>query len=420
MLALLRLIFESFVMALSQLSGNKLRSILSLLGITIGIFCIIAVLASIDSLEKTIVDGFSEMGSDVVYIDKFTWGEDPEDNYWKWQKRPDPSLKDYMAVKNRSKLIQSTAYSIYVDAKTIKYRSNSIRGGVLMMTTTEHKDVNDMDIEKGRYWTEMEYNSGQDVVILGSKIADDLFLEEDPIGKKIKCYGRPFKVIGVLPNDGNDFVSFTPNDEAVWIGINSAKKFFAINDAMDRFQGGKILSAKKISGADMVNVKDELAGILRSVRRLRPTEENDFAVNDISMFEEILGSIFGTFNIAAWMIGGFSLIVGMISVANIMFVSVKERTSMIGVKKALGAKSYMVLTEFLIEAILLCVFGGFIGLFFVYAMMKGVNQVMPFEMFLSSGNAFIGVSISIFVGVVAGIVPALIASNLDPVEAMRK
>ena len=360
------------------------------------------------------------MGSDIVYVDKFSWGEDPEENYWKWQKRPDPSLKDYEAVRRKSDLALNVAYSIYTDAKTLKYKSNSITGSVLMMTTPEHKDVNNLVIDKGRYWTEMEYNTGQDVVIIGANIAKDLFIFEDPIGKELKLYGRPFKIIGVLEDEGESFVSFTPNNEAVWIGINTAKKFFPINDEMNRFQAGKILAVKKKTTAEMEDVKDELAGILRAVRQIRPLEENDFAVNDISMFDEILDGIFGAFNIAAWLIGGFSLLVGMISVANIMFVSVKERTSIIGVKKSIGAKNYMVLTEFLIEAIILCCVGGAMGLLFVYALMKGANSVMPFELFLSVKNAVFGVSISIFVGILSGIIPAILASNLDPVEAMRK
>jgi len=288
------------------------------------------------------------------------------------------------------------------------------------MTTNEHRDVNNIVIEKGRYWTDMEYNTAQDVVVLGASIAKDLFLQEEPIGKDIKIYGRPFKVIGVLKDEGESFISFTPNNELVWIGINSAKKFFAINDRMNRFEAGKILALKKKPSAEIEDVKDELAGILRAVRQIKPIEENNFAVNDISMFDEILDGVFGAFNIAAWLIGGFSLIVGMISVANIMFVSVKERTNIIGVKKSIGAKNYMVLTEFLIEAVILCCLGGLMGLIFVYLLMKGANAVMPFEMFLSARNAIVGVGISVFVGVLSGIIPAIMASNLDPVEAMRK
>jgi putative ABC transport system permease protein len=416
----IRLVFESLRMASGQLWGSKLRSFLSLLGITIGIFCIIAVLSAIDSLEYTIKSGFSEMGSDIVYIDKFSWAEDPGDNYWKWQKRPDPSLKDYNAVKRKSKLAQGVAFSVYTDAKTLKYKSNSVSGGVLMMTTNEHKEVSDLTIGKGRYWTQMEYNTGQDVVILGATIAKDLFDQEEPVGKEIKCYGRPYRVIGVLPDEGESFVSFTPNDEAVWMGLNTAKKFFAINESMNRFQAGKLLAVKKKPTATMENMKDELAGILRSTRRLKPTEENDFAVNDISLVSEVLDGVFGAFNIAAWLIGGFSLIVGMISVANIMFVSVKERTNIIGIKKSIGAKNYMVLTEFLIEAVILCFIGGAMGLLMVFMMMKGVTTMLPFEMFLSLKNMVLGVSISIFVGIVAGIIPAILASAMDPVEAMRK
>ena len=419
MAVFVRLIFESLKMASSQLWGNKLRSFLSLLGITIGIFCIIGVLSAIDSLEYTIKSGFSEMGSDIVYIDKFSWAEDPEDNFWKWQKRPDPSLKDYNAVKRRSNLAQAVAFSLYVDAKTLKHKSNSVEGGVLMITTNEHREVNEMKIEKGRYWNELEYNSGQDVVILGSTIAKNLFEDRDPIGKEIKCYGRPFRVIGVLLDEGDSFVSFTPNDQAVWMGINTGRKFISINEQMNRFEGGKILAVKMKETAQMEDLKDELAGILRGVRQLRPKEENDFAVNDISLFTEILDNIFKIFNKAGIGVGIFALLVGMISVANIMFVSVKERTNLIGIKKAIGAKRYMVLCEFLIEAIILCCIGGAMGLLFVWSLMKGLTTVIPFEMFLSTRNVVLGVSISIIVGIISGFIPAFLAARMDPVEAMR-
>ena len=415
-----RLISESLKMAVSQLWGNKLRSFLSLLGITIGIFCIIAVLSAIESLEYSIKSGFAEMGSDIIYIDKFTWSEDPEENYWKWQKRPDPSLKDYESIKRKSKLVEKCAYSIYVDAKTIKYKSSSVTGGVLMMTTNEHQQVNEMNVDQGRYWNELEYNTGKDVVILGAGISEEIFKTADPIGKEVKVYGRPFRVIGVLKDEGDSFVSFTPNDQAVWIGLNSARKFFSINERMDRLKGGKVLSAKILPDTDIEDAKDELAGILRSSRMLKPTEENDFAVNDISMFNEILDTIFSAFNIAGFAVGIFALIVGMISVANIMFVSVKERTNLIGIKKAIGAKRYMVLSEFLIEAIVLCCIGGAVGLLFVFSLFKGVSSIIPFEMFLSAKNMIMGVSISVIVGIISGFIPAMQAAKMDPVEAMRK
>lgn len=416
----LRLIMESFRMASAQLWGSKLRSFLSLLGITIGIFCIIAVLSAIDSLEYTIKSGFSEMGSDVLYVDKFSWAEDPDENYWKWQKRPSPNLKDYNAILRKSNLAETAAYSIYTDAKTLKYKSNSVQGAMLMMTTDEHSKVNEMKIEKGRYWSVLEYETGQNVVVLGATIANDLFGLEEPVGKTIKCYGQPFKVIGVLLDEGESFVNFTPTDQAVWMGLNAGRKFFSINDEMNRFNGAKILTVKMKEGGDMESLKDEIAGILRGVRHLKPAEDNNFAVNDLSIVTEVLDGVFSAFNIAGFIIGIFALIVGMISVANIMFVSVKERTNLIGIKKAIGAKKYMVLSEFLIEAIILCCIGGAMGLLMVFGLMKGLSVISPFEMFLSARNMIFGVSISVMVGIISGFIPALLAARMDPVEAMRK
>lgn len=415
-----RIFTESVRMAWSQLMGNKLRSFLSLLGITIGIFCIIAVLSAVDSLEKSIRDGFSELGSDVIYVDREPWTEDPQDNYWKYLRRPEPGIRDYEAITNKSKLADGAAYAFFTGGSTIKFGSSSVQGIFYMGTTYEYQELQDVEIAEGRYFSEMEYRNASNVIVIGHKIKEELFGQQSAVGKEVKLLGQKFNVIGVLKEEGDDPFNFINFDDVVWSGLNNTRKFYNFNDFTKGFNYQKLLLVKAKEGVELDDLKDELTGIIRSVRRLKPFEEENFALNELSMFEEILSGFFGALNIAGFTIGIFALLVGMISVANIMFVSVKERTGMIGVKKALGAKRYFILSEFLVEAIFLCILGGIMGLFMVWGLMSLISMFIPFDLTLSMRNIIIGVVVSVVVGIIAGVIPALQASKLDPVEAIRQ
>ncbi|MFT6809780.1 MAG: putative ABC transport system permease protein [Saprospiraceae bacterium] len=416
---LLKILRESFRMAAGQLWGNKLRSFLSLLGISIGIFCIIAVMSAVDSLEKTILDGFSEFGSDVVYIDKQPWTEDPGDNYWKYLKRPEPSLADYESIKKRSKLTDIVSYCYFTGAGSVKHKENSVDGAFVMGSTPEYIDLQGMELQEGRFFTSYEFQNATNVVIIGDVIKKEIFGDKEAVGKEIKMLGQKWQVIGILKEEGENPFNFLNFDEVIWMGLNSARKFFIIGRPRGNTPGGQLLAAKVKEGHTLAELKDELTGIIRGNRRIRPFESENFALNEVSMLADVIGEVFGAINIAGFIIGIFALIVGMISVANIMFVSVKERTGMIGVKKALGAKRAFILLEFLIEAIFLCLVGGAMGLFFVFALLKIVSALIPFEMAMSMNNVIIGVSVSVVVGVLAGVIPAAQASKLDPVDAMR-
>lgn len=419
-MVILKILFESILMALSQLLSNKLRTFLSLLGITIGIFCIIAVLSAVDSLEKSIRDGFSELGSDVIYVDREPWTEDPERNYWKYLRRPEPGIRDYEAITKRSDLADGAAYAFFVGGNTVKHESSSIEGAFYMGTTYEYQRLQNVEIEEGRYFSAIEYRSAANVVIIGKKVKDELFGEKAAVGKSIKMLGQKFKVIGVLKEEGDDPFNFINFDDVIWTGLNTTRKFYSFDDFTKGFNYQKLLLVKAKEGVELDDLKDELTGIIRGVRRLKPLEEENFALNELSMFEEVLSGFFGALNIAGFTIGIFALLVGMISVANIMFVSVKERTGIIGVKKALGAKKIFILLEFLMESIFLCILGGLMGLAMVYGLMKLISMFIPFELWLSMKNVIIGVTVSVLVGVIAGTIPALQAGKLDPVVAMRQ
>ncbi len=413
----LKIFTESIKQAFSALATNKLRTILSLLGILIGIFSIIAVMSAVDSLEENIKSGFKELGSDVVYIDKMPWTEDPNQNYWKYAKRPDPTFKDYNAINERSKLAEFATFVIFNGGKTIFYENNSVSDAFIMGSTYEYIRLGSANIEKGRYFTQMEYDRGTNVMVLGAEVANSLFENKEAIGQYVKFMGQKFRVIGTLEAEGDNMFNFINFDEVIWITYNNAKRYINVSDPT---KVGELLSIKALPGVEMDDIKGELTGILRAQRRLRPIQDNDFAVNELSMLENVIGPIFSMLNIVGGIIAFFALIVGMFSVANIMFVSVKERTNIIGIKKALGASKGIIVSEFLIESTILCTLGGLIGIGFVGLVMRVLNAYTPLSFSLSWGNIFIGVIASVIVGIISGIIPAIQASNLDPVEAIRQ
>jgi len=417
MLLLIKVIIESIRQAFSSLVGNKLRSFLSLVGITIGIFCIISVKTAVDSLQNNVREGLSELGSEMIYVEKFPWDQDWENEYFKYLRRPDPGLSDYEVIKEKSKLADKVAFSIFDGGKTIKYKSSSVSGVTIKGSTYEFQDVQNLDIEKGRHFTLAEYNSGANKVIIGSMVADELFENINPIGKQVTLFGQNYNVIGVLKKEGESMFNFMNFDDCLWISLTNARRFMNIKDGINI---GESLVVKNKSGVSTDELKGELTGILRSHRRLRPKDKDNFSLMEMSSLDQVLEGFFKTLNVAGFVIGGFALIVGMFSVANIMFVSVKERTNIIGIKKALGAQKLIILLEFLVEAVVLCLLGGIVGLLLSYGVIQLISSGLDFKMELTSNNALAGIAVSIFVGIASGIIPAFLASRLDPVVAIRQ
>ena len=416
MITLLKVIKESFLQAWQSLFANKLRSFLSLLGISIGIFCIIGVLSAVDSLEDNVRSSFDKLGNDVVYIDRFSWAEDPGANYWKWMKRPSPSFKDFQAIKTRVKTADYTSFYTVVGIRTAKYRSNSVEGGFLVGVTEDSGVLFGFEYAKGRYFSRSELNSGAPKIILGHTLAEELFGSIEPLGKKIKIGGRNLEVIGVLEKSGESLVGIMNFDEGAIITYELAKKYANLREGS---RLSSAISVKARTGVNLVNMKDEIRGVLRARRKLKPVEEDDFALNELSLLSNLLDKIFGVLNSAGQLIGGFALIVGMFSVANIMFVSVKERTNLIGIKKALGAKHYIILLEFLIESVILCIIGGLFGMALIWLVLTGVSEAINFELYIDIGNIFLGLMVSVITGIIAGVIPAVQAARMDPVVAMR-
>lgn len=413
-----RVFLDSVRQAIQQLQANRSRTFLSLLGVTIGIFCIISVFSAVDSLERDIRTSFKKLGDDVIYISKMPWLEDPNRNFWKYMRRPNPSFEDYLSLRKKMTNAELVSYSVFVGAKTIKYGSSAVNGAIIVATTQDYAEMFGMEFQKGRFFSEFEHQTGSDRVVIGHSVAENLFGKIDPIGRTVRLMGRKAQVVGVIESTGEALFNPIRFDWAVIVSYNMGKKL--ANLKSDRFFG-TTLNVKAKKGIEMDQLRDEVTVALRSRRKQRPKEENNFSLNELSLLSGILDQFFGVLNGIGIVIGGFALLVGAFSVANIMFVSVKERTSQIGVKKALGAKPNIILLEFLIESIILCIIGGLMGIIIVFGLMQLLTSQMDnFNFVLSAENIIYGIFISTIIGVLSGIIPAYFAARLDPVIAIRK
>ncbi len=408
---LIKLIIESFLFAINALRVNKVRTILSLLGITIGIFSIISVFTVFDSLQNTIKSEINSLGSNVLFIQKWPWAMGKDYPWWKYYQRPEPKIQELKEVLKRSNTLQDGAFMFSVQ-RNVYYRNKSMERITVVAVSHDYYKVMPFDLQQGHYFTQTESKAGRSVVILGADIATNLFPNEDPFGKKIKLFGRKLLVIGVIKKKGNDIFG-NSSDDWVLIPANYARNvidFRNINSTI-------IVRAKpNISNNEM---KDELTGIMRSIRKLKPKAEDNFAINETDIISKSFDKLFAIIAIVGWIIGGFSLLVGGFGIANIMFVSVKERTNQIGIQKALGAKNYFVLLQFLFEAVFLSLLGGIVGLLIVFLLSFIMTSVLGFDIILKTNNIVLGISVSALIGLISGFIPAWTASRLDPVEAMR-
>ncbi len=404
---------ESVLFAWHALVGNKLRSFLSLLGITIGIFAIILVFTIVDSLENNIRSSIQSLGNNVVYIQKWPWSFGSDYPWWKYMNRPLPQYEELEDLMKRSKTTEALAFRMGA-RKTVKFQSSNIENVIISGISHEYYKIKSFDLTDGRYFTHIETDAGYPVAIIGDKIAEGLFGNSDAVGKQIKIAGYKAQVIGVIKKEGESMLGGSM-DNQILIPFNFGRKFL---DTKSENADPFILAKAKpnISNDEMA---DELAGLLRSLRRLKPGADDSFALNEISLLSQGFDVLFDIIGTAGWIIGGFSILVGGFGIANIMFVSVRERTNIIGIQKSLGAKNHFILIQFLTESILLSLAGGLIGLLLIYFLTFGAKGAIDMEITLTATNVFLGLTISVLIGIISGFIPAYSASQLDPVEAIR-
>lgn len=408
----LKLFKESYLFALKAIAVNKVRTLLSLLGITIGIFSIISVFTVFDSLEKQIKDSIASLGSNVLFVQKWPWAFGGDYQWWEFMKRPEPTINDLLEIQRRSEATEAAAYMVGTYSK-VKYGNISVNASAIGVSH-DYPEVMTLDIVEGRFYTADESAGGRPLAIIGHEVATSLFGNTDPVGKKFKVFGRQVEVIGLLKKQGA--VSFDKStDNQVIVPVNFARSFIDLKG--DNIGASIAVKPKPLVSTD--ELRDELTGIMRSVRKLRPGINDNFAINQTSLLTQGFNQLFGVINMVGWIIGGFSLLVGGFGIANIMFVSVKERTAQIGIQKSMGAKDSFILQQFLFEAIMLSILGGLIGLIIIFIITKVISYVFDMPLILTTGNVVLGISVSAVIGLVSGFVPANNAAKLNPVEAMR-
>ncbi|MDX5422046.1 MAG: ABC transporter permease [Hymenobacteraceae bacterium] len=410
----LRLVAESFRFAWQALRSNLLRTILSLLGVTIGIFAIISVFTLVDSLERNVRDSMSFIGDKVIYVQKWPWSFGGNYPWWKYFQRPQPNLREFRMLERN--LTNDAGVAIFAEKgnNTFKQGSNSFSNAGLFGVSYEYNRVTEIPIEEGRYFIPQEVDAARNVVIIGNEMASNLFPFGNPLGQTIKVAGQKLVVIGVMEKQGESMFGLPNFDQMGIVPYGTFGKMFDVGpDGI----GSTIAVKGREDDPGLLELEYEIQGLMRNIRGLRPRDEDNFAMNRPEMATQAISGFFEVVGLAGWVIGGFAILVGGFGIANIMFVSVKERTNIIGIQKSLGAKNYFILFQFLFESVFLSLIGGGIGILLVFLLTLIPQDMMKIT--LSVGNIILGLGVSAVIGMLSGIIPAVMASNLDPVIAIR-
>ncbi|HDS06195.1 MAG TPA: ABC transporter permease [Bacteroides sp.] len=413
---ILRQIWESLRIALQAVNVNRLRALLSLLGITIGIFAIISIFTMVDSLEMNIRESVSSLGSDIIYVQKWPWAPEEGEEYawWKYMNRPLPSLAEYEFLRENSRLAKELCF-VAGAQRLIEYGNNTVEGAYIAGVSDGFQELKSFELQRGRYFSPLEASTGRNVTVIGHDVATELFRGANPVGKSIQVFGRKVVVIGVVEKEGTGMFEGMVLDDIAVVPLHFLRGFVDIRSDM----ASPEIWVQARSNVHVDELGFELRQLLRSYRRLKPVEEDSFALNQTSIINNQLDQLFSVIKIAGFFIGIFSIIVGGFGIANIMFVSVKERTHQIGIQKALGAKKYFILFQFLFESIMLSLAGGVIGLLIVFLGATAVNASSDFSIYLTMGNILTGLGISSLIGLVSGIFPAWQGARMDPVTAIN-
>lgn len=411
---ILEILFSSLSLTLQEFRSHKVRTMLSLSGVAFGIFCIIGVLAMVDSLQRAVQNDIKALGSNTVYIDKWEYGGGGDYPWWKYMKRPSPKMEEMLLLEQKVPSALNIAMNINTSDR-LEVADNVVTGVNYYGVTEDFSNIQKIEIEMGRYLQQSDYDYAANSIVMGYEIAENLFGKpEKAVGQLIVMKGgKRAVVVGLIKKQGKSILGGFEFDKSIIMPYNYLKTLIR-----EEYSSPVIMVQGKET-VPMAQLKDELAGAMRSIRKLKPSQDDDFSLNDIDSFAEFMDNIFKYVNQGGWAIAALSLIVGMFGVANIMFVTVRERTSQIGLKKAIGAKKHMILTEFLLESAFLCILGGLLGLAGVFILTLIAGAAAGFAITISPSILILAISICVIVGIMAGIIPASIAARMDPVVAIR-
>jgi putative ABC transport system permease protein len=400
---------EVLAIAIRAIRANKLRSILTTLGIIIGIVAVTTMSTAIIGLREAFLTSISSLGSDVLYVSKMPWMA--MGDWSSYRNRKDIRLEHYEKLKTMIKNYEAIAPTISTFGMNVKRGSKSVTSSVVYGSTEDFQRTSQIELEYGRFMNEMEVNAGRKICMIGQDIVNELFPVENPINQEIKINNIPFKIIGVMTKQGSGFLGSFSMDGMI---IMPLKTFEVVaGEARARLRIDiKVGDVDKLEDA-----KEEVIAAMRVIRKVPPGKEDDFAVNQQEAFKQMYDQTVGVIAYAGIVITALSLFVGAIGIMNIMFVSVTERTKEIGIRKAIGAKTWSILLQFLVEAALLCVLGGIIGLIISFPLSLIVNQFLPTS--LPWTVAAMAIFISAIVGIISGFLPAWKASRLNPVDSLR-
>jgi putative ABC transport system permease protein len=400
---------ESFMIALRAIRGNKIRSALTMLGIVIGVTSVVVMSTAIKGIDTSFQNGISALGTDVLYLDKWPWFSN--EDWWRIRNRRNITMEEYDKFKDMVKLPIATA-PVTNSRQTIKYGDKRVESVFLNGSTSDYLKTTNFTFDLGRFYSEIESKSARNVAVIGSEIFKNLFPRGDALDKSIKIGGVDFKIVGVLTEQGSFILGPFNPDQQVFVPIGTIFKNF-----QGHANGTITFNIRAASPAMIEDTKAEAEGVMRQIRGLQYSQENDFSINQQEGLMQNYNSVVGVIQIAGLFITGLSLFVGAIGIMNIMFVSVKERTKEIGLRKAIGAKRRTILGQFILESSTICLMGGIVGLLLAILLSMMIRQFIPTS--VQYGSVFLAIGISILTGVIAGFAPAYTAAKMDPVDALR-
>ncbi|HNR68435.1 MAG TPA: ABC transporter permease [bacterium] len=402
-------IWESMKMAFEALRSYKMRSTLTTLGIIIGVTTVITIVALIQGLNKAFTNQISSLGSDTLYIAKFPWMMEGN-SFWMYRNRRNITVKEAERLADLSTLAQAVAPALYTN-RPIKFQENQLEGAIIVGTTDQYLITAGFVPEYGRFLTANDVSHHRPVVVLGSEIAEKLFPNSDPLGKRITLGGYKFRVIGVREKRGTFFGNNL--DTYAYIPIGAFQSRFGA-------QYRSVEIAVKVNSPELLDEAElELTGLMRRIRGLSGDMENDFAVNKQVALQDTYQRLTGVLWAVAIGVGAISLLVGGIGIMNILLVSVTERTREIGVRKAVGARRGDILLQFLIESTMICALGVTIGVILAVGLAKAISATTPLPASIRLWVVFLGLGFVFAIGLFFGIYPASKAARLNPIEALR-